>query len=99
MVADWIGSNPDWFPAVEPPTSAAGYLEEARRRAALAVEATAQGNTPFVNLFYTKPALDYLVFYQLQEMVNPGYLRRMERNVKRDQGQEFFLPPSQVVGR
>lgn len=39
VVADWVGSNPDWFPAVEPPASAAAYLAVARERAARAVAA------------------------------------------------------------
>lgn len=38
VVADWVGSNPDWFPAAEPPASAAAYLAKARARAAFAVE-------------------------------------------------------------
>lgn len=54
-------------------------------------------NTPFLNLFYTKAAMDYLFLYQLQEATNPGYLRRMERRMKRENNQEFFLPPSQAV--
>lgn len=54
-------------------------------------------NTPFANLFYTKAAIDYLFLYQLQEAANPGYLRRMERRMKRENNQEFFLPPSQAV--
>lgn len=60
---------------------------------------TAVANTPFVNLFYTKPALDYLVLYQLQEAINPGFLRRMERRVERENGQQFILAPSSVVAR
>lgn len=50
-------------------------------------------NTPFVNLFYTRAALDYMLFYQLQEMMNPGYLRRMEQRIKRDNDQEFIFSP------
>lgn len=37
VVADWVGSNPDWFPPVEPPASAAAYLASAREKAARAV--------------------------------------------------------------
>lgn len=37
VVADWVGSNPEWFPAVAPPASASAYLAEARKRAAVAV--------------------------------------------------------------
>ncbi len=54
-------------------------------------------NTPFINLFYTKLALDYLFVYELQEFANPGYLQRMERRMQRETGQEFYFPPSQAV--
>lgn len=40
---------------------------------------------------------DYLFLYQVQEMVAPGSLRRMERRVERDNNQRFILPPSEVV--
>ncbi len=56
-----------------------------------------QSNTPFINLFYTRAALDYLVFYQLQEALNPGYLRRMERRIERENDQTFILRPSEAV--
>jgi len=56
-----------------------------------------KGNIPFANLFYTKGVLDYLVWYQLQEMQNPGYLRRMERRIERENNQEYIVPPSSIV--
>jgi len=56
-----------------------------------------KGNTPFLNLFYTRAAMDYLILYHIQEAMTPGSLRRMERNLKKDQGQEFILPPADVV--
>lgn len=54
-------------------------------------------NTPYANLFYTRMALDYLVLYELQEAMNPGYLRRMERKVEEDTGSEWWLRPSEVA--
>ena len=57
----------------------------------------AVNNTPFINLFYTRQAMDYLFLYELQEMVNPGYLRRMESRIMRENDQRFFVPPSQEV--
>lgn len=54
----------------------------------------AKGQAPFLNLFYTRAALDYFVFYRLQEMMAPGYLRRYERNVQRTENQTFWLSPS-----
>lgn len=56
-------------------------------------------NTPFLNLFYTRVALDYLFLYQLQESVNPGFLRRMERNIRKENNQTFIVPPSSVIPR
>jgi hypothetical protein len=56
------------------------------------------GNTPFVNLFYTRAALDYLLLYQMQEAVSPGYLKRYERNVEEKTGSTFIVSPSDAVG-
>jgi hypothetical protein len=54
-------------------------------------------NTPYANLFYTRMALDYLFLYQVQEALNPGYLRRMERRAEQENGQTWWLRPSEVV--
>ena len=51
-------------------------------------------NTPYLNLFYTRVALDYMILYDISEAMNPGYLRRMERRIKKENEQEFLLPPS-----
>lgn len=54
-------------------------------------------NTPFLNLFYTRMALDYAILYEVQEGLNPGYLRRMEKRAKKENGQTFWLSPSETV--
>lgn len=56
-----------------------------------------QSSTPFANLFYIKPILDYSIFYRVQEWMNPGSLRRMEQRVQRENNQQFLLRPSEVV--
>lgn len=56
-------------------------------------------NAPFVNIPYIRQPLDWLLIYQWQEQMNPGYLRRMERRVERDQGQSFIMPPSRAIPR
>ncbi|WP_417448351.1 hypothetical protein [Idiomarina abyssalis] len=48
---------------------------------------------PGANLFYTKPVMDYLITYQIQEFMNPGYLRRMEKRIAKDTGQDFWELP------
>lgn len=54
-------------------------------------------NIPFANLFYVKATLDYMLWFHLQESINPGYLRRMERRIERENNQEYWLPPSKVI--
>lgn len=72
-----------------------GELGEAGANAArLAID-----NTPFLNLFYTRFALNYLFLYQLQEEISPGYLERMEQSTRENRGgQEFYFPPSEMTG-
>lgn len=54
-------------------------------------------NTPFLNMIYTRMAVDYLFMYRFQEWMNPGYLQRMEQRMKQKQGIDFWLKPSQVA--
>jgi hypothetical protein len=49
-------------------------------------------NTPYINLFYTRTALDVLFLNQLRETFKPGYLARQETNTRKDRGQEFIVP-------
>lgn len=56
-------------------------------------------NAPFVNLFYTRLALDYLFLYQIQEALSPGFLRRFERSVEKQNSQKFLVRPSAAIPR
>ena len=53
------------------------------------------GNTPFANLFYIKPAMDYMLWRQLQETIEPNSVaksrRKSEKRMNRDYGQEFYI--------
>jgi hypothetical protein len=48
---------------------------------------------PFVNLFYTRLAFDYLILNRMQEEVSPGSLRRTEEKFGK-LGQRYRLSPS-----
>lgn len=86
-----------------PVLSAAGRIVDLYHKALAGDDVAARAfgevlnNTPFANLFYIRPALNYLVLYQVQEMLNPGYLRRMERDVEKNNAQTFLIRPSEVV--
>ena len=45
------------------------------------------------NLFYTNLATQYLFAHHIKETLNPGYLRRTERRMKKYYNQEFFMKP------
>jgi hypothetical protein len=73
---------------------------EKRGRALLAEGMrTILDNTPFANLLFVRTALNYLFLYQVQEALNPGFLRRMERRTQQQNHQTFWLRPSAAVGR
>ena len=88
---------------VGPTFGAIGDIDEIRAKLMYGDDAAASSmrlilsNTPFASLFYVRPVLDYMVLHQVQEAMNPGYLRRMERRVEKEQNQKFILKPSEVV--
>lgn len=57
--------------------------------------------TPGVNALaghpLTAPILNYSIIYRMQETMNPGFLRRMERRQKKENQREFLVPPSSVI--
>jgi len=53
----------------------------------------AEGNVPFLNLYYTKTAYDYLIGYQVKEYLDPGFFRRMRDKHEQQRGQSYYLKP------
>jgi hypothetical protein len=58
----------------------------------------ALSNTPFVNMFYTRPVMDFLFLNSLRDAVSPGFMKRQEKRRKTDFGQQTvpFLGDRQV---
>lgn len=57
----------------------------------------AKSNMPGANLWYTKAALDHMVFHQLQEYFSPGYLSTMRSRAYREFGQQFWWEPGEIA--
>jgi len=53
----------------------------------------AKQNTPFINLWYAKAAIDHLALQDLQESLSPGYLSRMKQRAMKDYGQRYWWEP------
>jgi hypothetical protein len=49
-------------------------------------------NTPYANLFYVKPVMDFLFLNSLREAASPGYLRRIEKRRLKTYGQTSVFP-------
>ena len=64
--------------------------------AASALNLTLQ-NTPYLNLHLLRPALNAALIWSLQERLNPGYLQRSKRNLKRNQGSSYLIDPQAVA--
>jgi hypothetical protein len=45
------------------------------------------------DIWFLRPAYNYLIGYQIKEMIDPGYFQRLEGYTKRATGQDFFLKP------
>ena len=54
-------------------------------------------NTPFINLWYAKAAIDHLALQDLQESLSPGYLSRMRQRAYQDYGQRYWWEPGQTL--
>jgi len=51
-----------------------------------------EANTP-IDIWYLRPAYNYLIGYHIKDMLDPGYFDRLEGYTKKATGQEFFLKP------
>lgn len=50
----------------------------------------ANGFNPLGTLWFTKAAWNHMVFQNLQEMLSPGYLRRIKQRARREFGQQEY---------
>jgi len=51
----------------------------------------AYNHTPFINMFYSRLAVDYWFMWRVMEEMNPGYQARMRRGMKQSTGQEMLF--------
>lgn len=59
----------------------------------------AKSMLPFGNLFYGRLALDYFIFWEMNEALRPGWAARFEERVREERGQDFLpqVRPSVAV--
>lgn len=54
-----------------------------------------KSNTPGMNLWYVKAAVNHLFFDDLQEYFSPGYLRKMKRRAQKEFNQSYWWEPGE----
>lgn len=59
----------------------------------------AKGNIPFLNMWYTRAAMDHLLWNDMQEAVSPGYLDRMQERAQNERGTTWWWNPQDGVPR
>jgi hypothetical protein len=50
-------------------------------------------NMPFINLFYVRPALNYYVLWNIQQMMDPNRIERMRHSAEM-QHEQYFMGPA-----
>jgi len=56
-----------------------------------------KGFVPGSNIWYTKAALDHLVWQQVFEQLSPGYLNTIRRRMQKDYNQDWWWQPGDVA--
>jgi hypothetical protein len=57
----------------------------------------AKSNLPYINLWYSKAAVEHMFLHSLQENLSPGYLNRMRARAQRDWGQAYWWEPGEAL--
>lgn len=53
----------------------------------------AKGEIPGLNMWYTQAATDHLIWNEMQEAANPGYLDRMQSKAQKERGTSWYWDP------
>jgi hypothetical protein len=56
-----------------------------------------RSHLPYVNLWYTKAALDHMILHAVQENLSPGYLARQKQRAMKDWNQGFWWQPGEPL--
>ena len=56
-----------------------------------------KSNTPFINMWYAKAAIDHLALQDLQETLSPGYLNKMKARAYKDFKQRYWWEPGESL--
>jgi len=85
------------FGIVQPLTAAKKSLEGKDTHLAAQMVQDIKGFVPGSNVWYTKAALDHLIWQNVLESLSPGYLATMRERTQREYGQDWWWRPGETA--
>ena len=82
---------------VQPLTAARKTMEGKETHLAAQTLQDAKGFIPGNNIWYTKAALDHLIWQQAMEQLSPGYLSSIRSKTAKEYGQDWWWTPGEAV--
>jgi hypothetical protein len=52
---------------------------------------------PFSTLWYTRAAMDFIIWHQLKEILEPGSTARSERRLRKEYNQKYLMSPRSIA--
>ncbi len=81
---------------VQPLNAARGAMEGKQTHLAAQTIQQAKGFIPGGNMWFTKTAMDHLVWQRVMESLSPGYLSNIRQKTAREYGQDFWWRPGET---
>lgn len=93
-------SGPSLGPLLEmglvlPMNAASAAIEGKDTHLAAQIMQRVKGFTPTGNLWYSKTAIDHLIWQNVFETLSPGYLRNIEKRTAKEYGQDWWWRPGE----
>ena len=82
---------------VQPMNAAKKRMEGKETHLAAQTVQDLKGFVPGNNIWYTKAALDHLIWQRVMEMLSPGYLATIRQKTMKDYGQEWYWRPGEMA--
>ena len=82
---------------VQPLTAAKKAVEGQETHLAAQTLQDAKGFIPGNNIWYTKAALDHLIWQRVMEALSPGYLSNIRSRTAKEYGQDWWWTPGEVA--
>lgn len=85
------------FGIVQPLTAAKQAIDHKETHLAAKLVQDVKGFIPGSNIWYTKAALDHLIWQNVLESLSPGYLATVRQKTQREYGQDWWWRPGELA--